>query len=439
MKRIAVVGAGVSGLGAAHLLAGRGEIVLYEQEARLGGHARTVDVASSVGPLAVDTGFIVYNEFNYPRLTALFAELGINTIPTDMSFGISVGGLELNGDSIGGLFAQPRNVLSPAFWGMLRDVNRFFLRAVDILESPRDPSLGEWLGELGIGSLARDRFIVPMGAAIWSTPPGELVAMPAKTFVRFFKNHNLLSATGHHLWRTVAGGSRRYVATLAEALRRDGVAIRTASPVRAIQEFPDGRHEVITADGQRDTFDDVVLACHADTALALLDAPTPAERAVLSAFSFRDNYAVLHGDTSFMPKARAAWASWVFTADDPSATQGLSVTYWMNRLQSLPGPPLLVTLNPARPIVEHTILDRHTFRHPMLTGAAVAAQSRLPEIQGSRGLWFAGAWTRYGFHEDGLESAAWVAERIATEAAFDARAGSDRSVSQSFSSRLRCG
>lgn len=418
MRSIAVVGAGVSGLGAAKLLGGSGKVVLYEKEARLGGHARTIEVpgrmASMLEPVAVDTGFIVYNEVNYPRLTALFAELGVATIPTDMSFGISVGGL--NGTSLGGLFAQPRNLASPTYWAMLRDVSRFFRRATEVLRSADDPSLGEWLEELAIGQLARDRFIIPMGAAIWSTPPGDLVDMPAKTFVRFFKNHNLLSATGHHAWRTVAGGSRRYVDALAEALARQGVEVRAAVPVRAIEATPDGRHVVVTADGHRDAFDEVVLACHADAALTLIDAPTAGERAVLSAFAFRDNHAVLHRDIRVMPKARAAWASWVFTAEDAAATQGLSVTYWMNRLQSLAGPPLLVTLNPIRPIAEDMVLDRHTFRHPMLTRAAVEAQARLPEVQGRRGLWFAGAWTRYGFHEDGLESAAWVADTIAARA-----------------------
>lgn len=421
MKRIAIVGAGVAGLGVARMLAGGNRVVLYELEPRLGGHARTIDVEGASGSIAVDTGFIVYNEVNYPRLTALFAELGVATQSTDMSFGISVGGIELNGSSLAGLFAQPRNIVSPSYWGMLRDVGRFFRRATDVLDVAEDPSLGEWLSQLRIGTNARDRFIVPMGAAIWSTPPGELADMPAKTFVRFFRNHNLLSAIGHHQWRTVSGGSRRYVEALAAALRvRFGVTIRTAAQVRAVCAVGHGRHEIITADGQREAFDDVVLACHADTALSLIEAPTSAERGVLSSFAFRDNNAVLHGDSSFMPKARAAWASWVFSADDPDQQQGVTVTYWMNRLQNLSGPPLFVTLNPSRPVADHSIMDQHTFRHPMLTRAAVAAQAHLPEIQGRRGLWFAGAWTRFGFHEDGLESAAWIADRMAEGRAPDA-------------------
>ncbi len=414
MGRIAVIGAGISGLGAARLLAGDNEVVIYEAEPRLGGHARTLDVTSGGRRVAVDTGFIVYNEVNYPHLKALFAELGIKTMPTDMSFGVSVGGLELSGSSPRGIFAQPGNVLSPSYWRMLGDLRRFFQRATEVLDARNDPSLGDWLSELQLGGIARDRFIVPMGAAIWSTPPGQILDMPAKTFVRFFKNHNLLSATGHHLWRTVEGGSRNYVAALSALLeQRFGVMIRAGAPVRSIEAVTGGRHAVAAAGGERDVFDEVVLACHADTALALIAAPTAAERAILSAFEFRDNHAVLHGDASFMPRARAAWASWVFTGDGTTDQDAITVTYWMNRLQSLPGPPMLVTLNPGRPIAEKTILDRHTFRHPVLSRAAVTAQARLPEIQGRRGLWFAGAWSRYGFHEDGLASAHWVAERMA--------------------------
>lgn len=413
MRRIAVIGAGITGLGAARMLAEGNEVVVFEAEPRLGGHARTIEVERDGARIAVDTGFIVYNEVNYPLLTALFAELGVRTTATDMSFGVSVGGLEMSGSSLAGVFAQKRNLGSVAFWRMLRDLNCFFQRATEVLDIPDDPSLGEWLAELRVGAMARDRFLVPMGAAIWSTPPGQILDMPAKTFVRFFKNHNLLGATGHHQWRTVAGGSRRYVEALTAALRsRWGVDLRTSVPVRAVEPTMGGRHAVVIEGHGREVFDEIVFACHADTTRKLIAAPTDVEWEILSAFEFRDNHAVLHSDESFMPKARAAWASWVFTADGHASEDEVAVTYWMNRLQGLPGRPLLITLNPGRSIAEAQILDRHTFRHPVLSRAAVAAQARLPEIQGRRGLWFAGAWTRYGFHEDGIASAAWVAERL---------------------------
>lgn len=412
MSRIAIIGAGISGLGAARLLAPGHDVVVYEAQSRVGGHARTLEVAHAGAPLMVDTGFIVYNETNYPNLVGLFAELGVETIPTDMSFGVSVGGLELCGSSLRGVFAQSRNALRPAYWRMLRDIVRFFEHAPGVLDRPGDPSLGDLLDELRLGGLARDHFLLPMGAAIWSTPTGQMADMPAKTFVRFFKNHNLLSLRGHHPWRTVKGGSIRYVSALMKTLTSSfGVAIRSSAPVHAVEQAADGRHCVITAAGDRDDFDEVVFACHADRALSLLKNPTEAERKILSAFTFRDNHAVLHTDSSVMPHARAAWASWVFTSGDQASIDTLSVTYWMNRLQGLPGSPLLVTLNPVRPINGEAILDRHTFRHPVLSRAAVTAQSQLPHIQGCRGLWFAGAWTRYGFHEDGLASAVSIAER----------------------------
>ncbi len=412
MRRIAIVGAGISGLGAARLLADGNDVVIYESADRLGGHARTIAVdRPGCGTVAVDTGFIVYNEVNYPRLTALFAELGIETAPTNMSFGVSAGGLEMCGSSLSGVFAQRRNFFSPAHWIMLRDILRFFRRAPDVLGSARDPSLGQMINELQVGAHARDKFLVPMGAAIWSMPPGQILDMPAKTFVGFFQVHNLLSASGHHAWRTVAGGSRVYVEALSRLLTsRLRVDVRCRAAVRSVVQLASGRHEVITGDGARDGFDDVVLACPADTALALISQPTRDETSVLSAFSFRDNHAVLHGDTQLMPKARAAWASWIYTGCSTGGADSVSVTYWMNQLQNLPGPPLFVTLNASQEIDERTVIDRHTFRHPVLSRGSVAAQASLPEIQGKRGLWFCGAWARYGFHEDGLWSASEVAK-----------------------------
>ncbi len=384
-------------------------MILFEREERAGGHARTLEVDNGVGRVAVDTGFIVYNEANYPLLTRLFAHLGIQTQPSNMSFGVRYGDgeLEFCASSLGGLFAQKRNLVCPKFLGMLGDIGRFFRGAPSVLDGADDPTLGELLERLRLGSWFKERFLVPMGSAIWSTPPDKMLSFPAKSFVRFFENHKLLTVRRHHPWRTVAGGSRRYVERLAARL---GSRLRHSAAVARVETDERGGHTVVTSDGSRDRFDEVVLACHADVALALIADPLPEERHILGAFPFRDNEAVLHSDVRLMPKARAAWASWVYAAGGPEADRRMSVTYWMNKLQSLTAPPLFVTLNPDRAIAGEMVLDRHVFRHPIFSREAIAAQARMEAIQGRRGLWFAGAWQRYGFHEDGLWSAVRVAE-----------------------------
>lgn len=409
MARIAIVGSGISGLGAAYLLGQNHETVVFERDAKAGGHARTVTIPRAGGSTAVDTGFIVYNEANYPLLTGLFRDIGVATEPSNMSFGVNYddGALEFSGGSLNGIFAQRRNIASPRYWAMLRDIMRFFREAPAVLDAHDDPSTAELIKQMGLGRWFRDRFLVPMAAAIWSSPPAQILEMPAKTLVRFFVNHSLLTATKHHAWRTVSGGSRRYVEALEGKLKQ---RVRTGSAVALIERGDDGRPVIVLQNGERETFDEVVLACHADSALALIAEPAADERAVLGAFTFRDNLAVLHGDEAVMPRRKAAWASWVYAAGGPQTAQRLSVTYWMNNLQNLPGQPLFVTLNPNRDIREETVRDRYTFRHPVFTRGAIAAQQAIPAIQGRRGLWFCGAWQRYGFHEDGLWSAGRIAE-----------------------------
>jgi predicted NAD/FAD-binding protein len=403
-----VVGAGISGLSAADLLGVDHDVVLFEREPRPGGHSRTLTVPRADGPLPVDTGFIVYNEVNYPLLTKLFAALSVPTKPSDMSFGLRYGDgeLEFCASSLEGIFAQRKNLASPRYLRMLADILRFFRSAKLVLEEPGDPTLGEFIERLAPGDWFKDRFLVPMGAAIWSTPPREMLAFPAKTFVRFFDNHGLLSINGHHRWRTVDGGSQEYVRRIVERL---GARVRSASPVVEVRGGNNG-FEVVTAAGDRDRFDEVVLAAHADAALAMIAEPTPEERRILGAFQFRDNEAVLHTDTRLMPQAKAAWASWVYGAGGSSRDTDVSVTYWMNKLQSLPGEDVFVSLNPDREIAADRVIDRHVFRHPMFDTAAVTAQDEIASIQGVRGLWFCGAWQRYGFHEDGLWSAVRVAK-----------------------------
>jgi predicted NAD/FAD-binding protein len=408
VARIAVVGAGISGLSAADLLSVGHDVVLFEREPRPGGHSRTLTVPRPDGPLPVDTGFIVYNEVNYPLLTKLFAALSVPTKPSDMSFGLRYGDgeLEFSASSLEGLFAQRKNLASPRYLRMLADILRFFRSAKLVLEEPGDPTLGEFIERLAPGDWFEDRFLVPMGAAIWSTPPREMLAFPAKTFVRFFDNHGLLSINGHHRWRTVEGGSQEYVRRIVERL---GARVRGGSPVAEVRA-ENGGFEVVTAAGDRDRFDEVVLAAHADASLAMIAEPTAEERRILGAFRFRDNEAVLHTDVRLMPQAKAAWASWVYAAGGQNQDTDVSVTYWMNKLQSLPGEDVFVSLNPDREIAPGAVIDRHVFRHPMFDRAAVAAQDDLASIQGTRGLWFCGAWQRYGFHEDGLWSAVRVAK-----------------------------
>jgi predicted NAD/FAD-binding protein len=403
-----VVGAGISGLSAADLLSVGHDVVLFEREPRPGGHSRTLTVPRPDGPLPVDTGFIVYNEVNYPLLTKLFAALSVPTKPSDMSFGLRYGDgeLEFSASSLEGLFAQRKNLASPRYLRMLADILRFFRSAKLVLEEPGDPTLGEFIERLAPGDWFEDRFLVPMGAAIWSTPPREMLAFPAKTFVRFFDNHGLLSINGHHRWRTVEGGSQEYVRRIVERL---GARVRGGSPVAEVRA-ENGGFEVVTAAGDRDRFDEVVLAAHADASLAMIAEPTAEERRILGAFRFRDNEAVLHTDVRLMPQAKAAWASWVYAAGGQNQDADVSVTYWMNKLQSLPGEDVFVSLNPDREIAPGAVIDRHVFRHPMFDRAAVAAQDDLASIQGTRGLWFCGAWQRYGFHEDGLWSAVRVAK-----------------------------
>jgi hypothetical protein len=390
------------------MLSAHRDVVLYEAEPRLGGHSRTIKVPRAAGTLPVDTGFIVYNEVNYPLLTKLFAALSVPTKPSDMSFGVRYGDgeLEFCASSLAGIFAQKKNMVSPRYLRMLADIMRFFRSAKLVLEEPGDPTLAEFIERLAPGEWFRDRFLIPMGAAIWSTPPRDMLAFPAKTFVRFFQNHGLLSVNGHHQWRTVDGGSEQYVRRITEGL---GSRVRTGQPIKQVRASQGG-FEVVTATGETDRFDEVVLAAHADASLAMLADPTPEERRILGQFKFRDNEGVLHTDARLMPHAKAAWASWVYASNGANDGSDVSVTYWMNKLQSLPGEDVFVSLNPDRAIDPSKVIDRHIFRHPVFSREAVAAQGEIPSIQGKRGLWFCGAWQRNGFHEDGLWSAVRVAE-----------------------------
>ena len=403
--RIAVIGSGISGLSCAWLLSQRHEVVLYERAERLGGHTNTVMANAATGPVAVDTGFIVFNEATYPNLIALFAHLGVASRETDMSFSVSLeqGGFEYAAPA---LFAQRRNVLRPRFWSMLSEVLRFYREAPAALATLEDPnlSLGAFLQRGRFSAAFRDDHLLPMAAAIWSSPPEALLDYPAASFLRFCDNHGLLQLADRPLWRTVTGGSRAYVDKIAAAL---GDGVRLGRDVVEVRRLADG---VVVGErnGHRERFDQVVIATHADQALAMLDAPTEAERRALGAFRYSRNLAILHTDPALMPKRRRAWASWNYIGD----AGGLCVTYWMNRLQGLPGQDLFVTLNPPQPPSPDTLLRSELYEHPIFDAAASRAQGELWDLQGEGGVWFCGAHFGAGFHEDGLQSGLAVAEQL---------------------------
>ena len=411
-RRVAIIGGGISGLAAAHLLAPRHAVTLFEAAPRLGGHARTV-MAGQNGDQPVDTGFIVFNYANYPHLTKLFRDLDVPVAKSDMSFGASIDGgrIEYGLKDLTALTAQKRNLLRPGFARMVRDILRFNAEA-ETLAADDSATIGELMDAMRLGTWFQDYYLTPLSGAIWSTPPEQIRAFPARALIQFFRNHALLSTSGQHQWWTVDGGSVEYVRRLERSLLGRGVALHTGTPVHKVVR--DGAQVVVhSAAGPQAPFDQVIFACHADQALRLLDRPTPRERAALSAQRFQDNVMVLHRDTAQMPKRRAVWSSWVYTADTRRPQTAIGVTYWMNRLQNIPErDPLFVTLNPSTPVREELIYDQTTFRHPVFDAGALAAQRQLREMQGENNTWFAGAWTRHGFHEDGFASAVRIARAL---------------------------
>ncbi|EEW26699.1 NAD(P)/FAD-dependent oxidoreductase [Rhodobacter ferrooxidans] len=404
-RRIAVIGGGISGMAAAHLLADDHAVTLFESEKRLGGHARTV-IAGKRGDQPVDTGFIVFNRVNYPNLVALFDRLGVPTTKSDMSFGASINGgsLEYALKSLNAVFAQRRNIVNPRFLRMLRDIAHFNAHAVQVANNP-GLTIGELLRELGTGSYFRDYYILPLSGAIWSTPVQGIMDFPAQAMVQFFQNHALLQASGQHQWYTVQGGSVEYVRRLQAELLRQGVGLRLGAKVGGVRRDAGGV-QVRGEGGEWESFDEVVFACHSDDALHLLSDASPAEVAALKPLRYQDNQAVLHADTSLMPKRKQVWSSWVYTEPKGPRPDRIDLTYWMNSLQPIPqDDPLFVTLNSNRPIRQDLIHDTVTFRHPVYDLAAQAGRDAVRAMNGTRGTWFCGAWMRNGFHEDGFASA----------------------------------
>lgn len=409
--RIAVVGSGISGLASAWLLSQAHEVVLFEAEDYLGGHTHTHAVEQAGRRYAVDTGFIVHNPAHYPLLTRLFDDLGVATQPTTMSFSVHDArtGLEYNATSLDGLFCQRRNLFSPRFLGMVRDLLRFYRQAPQLLQGDGPgPTLGDWLEANGYGEAFRDLHLVPMASALWSSPPQQILQFPVRYLVQFMANHQMLQVSGRPEWRVVRGGSATYVSALRA---RWQVHERLRCPVRAIRR--DGHGVLVDsriANGER--FDHVVLACHSDQALALLADASADERDILGAIPYQRNEVVLHTDARLLPRQRKAWAAWnAHVPAEPDAP--CTVSYCMNLLQGLQSPdPFVVTLNRSEAIDPAKVLRRITYHHPVYTPLSVAAQRRRAQIQGVNRTWFAGAYWGWGFHEDGMRSAVEVAHGL---------------------------
>ncbi len=412
-RRIAVIGSGISGASAAWALNGVHDVTLFEESQRLGGHTATVDIDYDGTPISVDTGFIVYNELNYPNLTALFRHLDVRTHASEMSFALSLdgGSLEWSGQSYAALFAQRRNLVSPSFLWMLKEVLRFnrLCLADRAAGEMSARSIGDYLKWRGFSSRFRDDYLIPMGAAIWSTPRAKMLDFPAESFVNFFENHRLIY-NERPVWRTVTGGSKQYLKKLMAPLSGK---VKTGS---AIVRVTRGDHgvEILAQGGRAEKFDCVVIATHADQALAMLADASEQERSMLSSISFRPNRVILHRDESLMPKRKKAWAAWNYLRSSrPGGEPEIAMTYWMNRLQGIDySKPLFVTLNPDREPAAGTVFGEWTFSHPQFDAGAMQAQKRLPLIQGRNSTLFAGAWTGYGFHEDGLRSGLQAAQSL---------------------------
>jgi predicted NAD/FAD-binding protein len=412
--RIAIVGAGVSGLVCAHMLHCDHELVVFEASDHAGGHANTVRVETETGSYDLDTGFVVFNDRNYPKLERLLGELAVLTQPSQMSFGVSDGvDFEYNGASLNGLFASPRQAIAPSFHRMIADLVRFNLDARRLLASDEDPSLREWLAQRRYSRVFVERLIVPQASAVWSADPAQMWSFPARFLVEFFDNHGMLGFRDRPRWRTIAGGSRNYVEALTRSWRD---RLRLSTPVTEVRRHP--THVTVSSRGHEpERFDAVVIATHSDQALALLADPSERERELLGAIPYQPNEAVLHTDRSLLPRRRRAWASWNFHLD-AGAPRRCTVTYHMNRLQSLRADrEFCVTLNRTAVIDPEQIIRTMQYSHPVYTPAGVAAQARHNEISGRNRTHYCGAYWGWGFHEDGVTSAQRVVGELGAQRA----------------------
>ncbi|MEP3629029.1 MAG: FAD-dependent oxidoreductase [Hyphomicrobiales bacterium] len=420
--RIAIVGSGISGNAAAWALTQPfgneqvSEVVVYERRDRIGGHSCTVDIDYDGTPMKVDVGFIVYNERNYPNLVALFDHLGVETIESDMSFGVSMkdGAFEWSGQSLSTVFAQRKNIFSLSFWTMIKDILRFNKQApLDLKNGTLEGrSMRQYLKKHNFSKAFKDKYLAPMGAAIWSTPHASVLDFPATTFIQFFDNHRLMHKKSERpKWRTVVHGSQSYVSKIIAPFQQN---IRLNSEVVNVVRR-NGQVHVSDQNGNEDIFDHIIFAGHTDQTLKALDDASPKEKAILGAVHYRDNEVYLHRDQSLMPQRRSVWSAWNYieTPDETQDKTGVCVSYYANRLQNIDETnPVFVSLNPATPPRAELTFAKHQFAHPQFDNDALAAQQALGEIQGVNNTWFCGAWCGYGFHEDGLRSGLEVAEKL---------------------------
>ncbi|MDM7456331.1 MAG: FAD-dependent oxidoreductase [Tepidimonas sp.] len=422
--KVAIVGSGISGLAVAHRLCGRAHVALFEANDYFGGHTHTVDITlpdAQGRPVThgVDTGFLVFNERTYPNLIALLAELGVPTAPSDMSFSVQVPAsahgpaLEWGGASLTTVFAQRRNWMRPHFWKMLADLLRFNRLCTRLAEQGQEADLQQPLGEFlqahDFGTAFRDWYFLPMIGCIWSCPTDQMLRFPVATMIRFCHNHGLLQVNDRPQWYTVAGGARQYVERIVARIPD----ARRSTPVRRIERDVAGA--TVFTDAGAERFDEVVIATHSDQALALLAHPSAQERAVLGAIRYQPNRAVLHTDTAVLPQRRAVWSAWNYerAPDTQRESSRVCLHYWLNVLQPLPfAQPVVESLNPVRPIAADCILAEFEYHHPVFDGPAIAAQRAVPHLQGQWHTWYCGAWTGYGFHEDGLKAGLAVADAL---------------------------
>lgn len=432
MKKIAVVGSGISGLSAAWLLQNHSasnktsEVHLFESSDYLGGHSNTVDVTLEGHTAPVDTGFLVHNNRTYPHLIELFKLLGIDSYESDMSFSVKVleKNIEWAGSNIDTLFIQRKNIFSYAFLRMIQDILRFNKKKFEYLEKCKTHqwSLGELLIQEKFSNEFRDWYLIPMGACIWSTPTSEMLRFPGYTFIQFCENHGLLQVADRPQWKTIKGGSREYVKRMAKSLAH----IYLNEPVLKVsRKNADGKMILVTKN-QTLEFDEVILATHTDISLKIIENPTDTDREILSAIDYQENVAYLHYDKTFLPENKKAWSAWNYETDIAGPNErAVMVSYYINNLQSLPfHEPILVTLNPTREPSAHKLIKKIVYHHPVFTEKSTKAQEQLLLHQGLGGLWFAGAWTRYGFHEDGILSGINVANALGAFAPWQKEKGS---------------
>lgn len=409
-QRIAVIGGGISGMGAAYLLSGTNYVTLFEPAKRLGGHARTV-IAGKNGDQPVDTGFIVFNYENYPRMTRMFKDLDVPVETSNMSFGVSIdnGRMEYSFNSLGSVFAQKKNLADPRFYKMLNDIRKFCSHAQEFVRDT-DLTVGQMIKAMGLGRWFKDYYLLPFSGAIWSSPLNQMMEFPADAMLRFFDNHKLLGYYGQHQWYTVSGGSIEYVKRIEAAIRAQGATVRTGAPVQAVRRA--GQTVSVRAEGGTwEEFDRVVFACHSDTALGLLEEPTEEERQTLGVIRYQDNHSILHCDPNVMPSRKRCWSSWIYSTGGQENEAPVGVSYWMNHLQNIPHDDLLIgSLNPSKPIRDEMIYSEKSFSHPVFDTGALEAQKKLRLMQGDNNTWYCGAYMRNGFHEDGYSSAVDVAQ-----------------------------